>query len=200
MAGGPIAPNAAGTLGALRRSSGKEKGTAPKEPPLIFYAKTRRPNKSDRAYSAPKLLDLVMRRNYHRDGRTQKIFTLAANPHPHLSRRSAVMGRKVELARRTTLTISLHGERLYSSPLSLSRLAYTMDFKTACDRLTNCPTHDDIAEHAGIGVQTVRQARMDPAASGYRTAPDGWERVIAELARGWAGELVKLAEELEGKA
>ena len=72
-----------------------------------------------------------------------------------------------------------------------------MDFKAACDHITNCPTHDDIAYHAGIGVQTVRQARMDPTSSGYRSPPAGWEKAIAKLARERAVELVKLAEELE---
>ena len=72
-----------------------------------------------------------------------------------------------------------------------------MDFTTACDRLTDCPTHDDIARAADIGVQTVRQARMDPTAAGYRSPPAGWEQAIAKLARETAGELMKLAEELE---
>lgn len=72
-----------------------------------------------------------------------------------------------------------------------------MNFKTACDRLTDCATHDDIARAADIGVQTVRQARMDPKATGYRSPPENWEPAIAKLARERAGELVKLAEELE---
>lgn len=72
-----------------------------------------------------------------------------------------------------------------------------MDFKTACDRLTDCATHDDIARAADIGVQTVRQARMDPTATGYRSPPENWEPAIAKLARERADELAKLAEELE---
>ena len=71
-----------------------------------------------------------------------------------------------------------------------------MDFKTACDHLTNCPTHADIAQAAGIGVQTVRQARMDPASSGYRAPPVRWENAVAKLARERARELVWLAEQL----
>ncbi len=36
--------------------------------------------------------------------------------------------------------------------------------------------------------------------AGYRQPPAGWERAIAKLARKRAGELVKLAEGLEGEA
>ncbi len=54
--------------------------------------------------------------NYHRDGGTPKISTLAANGHPHVSR-SGGRVRKVEPARRTTLPIFLHGERLYVNAL-----------------------------------------------------------------------------------
>ena len=72
-----------------------------------------------------------------------------------------------------------------------------MDFNTACDHLTNCPTHDDIARAAEIGLQTVRQARMDATATGYRSPPAGWEKAIAKLARERATELLDLAEELE---
>ena len=43
----------------------------------------------------------------------------------------------------------------------------------------------------------IRQARLDPASSSYRRPPAGWESAIAKLARERAGELVKLAEELE---
>ena len=74
-----------------------------------------------------------------------------------------------------------------------------MIFTEATDRLTACPTHQDIAEAAGwTSVQTVRQARLDPSSSSYRRPPDGWGPAIAKLARERAGELVKLAEELEG--
>ena len=74
---------------------------------------------------------------------------------------------------------------------------YHMDFPPACDQLTECPTNDDIARQAACSVQTVRQARMDSEAAGYRPPPGGWEKAIAKLSRERAGELVKLAEELE---
>ena len=73
-----------------------------------------------------------------------------------------------------------------------------MIFTEATDGLTACPTHQDIADTAGwTSVQTVRQARLDPSSSSYRTPPAGWEPAIARLARERAAELVKLAEELE---
>lgn len=76
-----------------------------------------------------------------------------------------------------------------------------MDFTTATDRLTACPTHQDIADTAGwTSVQTVRQARLDPSSSSYRKPPDGWQAAIAQLARERAGELLELAEELDSQA
>ena len=73
-----------------------------------------------------------------------------------------------------------------------------MDFKAASGRATEtCITLSDIATVCGVADNTIRRARMDRTASGYRSPPDGWETAIAELARQRAGELVKLAEELE---
>ena len=74
-----------------------------------------------------------------------------------------------------------------------------MTFTEATDRLTDCPTHEEIADAAGwTSVQTVRQARLDPASTSFRRPPDGWESAIAKLARERAAELLKLAEELDG--
>ena len=80
-----------------------------------------------------------------------------------------------------------------------------MDFVTASDRLADCPTHSDLAAVLARGteeripplLQRIRQARLDPSHANRRPAPDGWESAIAKLARDRAGELVKLAEELE---
>jgi hypothetical protein len=74
-----------------------------------------------------------------------------------------------------------------------------MNFVSATDRLTTCPSHADIAREAGVSVQAVRQARMYPQAEGYRSPPAGWESAVARLARARAAELVKLADELEGR-
>jgi hypothetical protein len=74
----------------------------------------------------------------------------------------------------------------------------TVNFVDATDRLTKCPTHEDIAAAAEwSSVQTVRQARLDPSSSSYRRPPDGWEAAIAKLARQRAKELERLARELE---
>ena len=74
-----------------------------------------------------------------------------------------------------------------------------MDFKEASDRATGaCITLADIAAELGPAPQTVRRARMDPSSPNYRPAASGWEKVVAKLARERAGELLKLAEELEG--
>ncbi len=60
------------------------------------------------------------------------------------------------------------------------------------------PSLADIAAELGPAPQTVRRARMDPSSPNYRPAASGWEKVVAKLARERAGELLKLAEELEG--
>ena len=73
-----------------------------------------------------------------------------------------------------------------------------MDFKAATDRMIAAITLADLSAEVGTSNATVRQARLDPKGSSYRSPPDGWEKAIAKLARSRAGELVKLAEELEG--
>ena len=72
-----------------------------------------------------------------------------------------------------------------------------MDFIAAADALTACPAHAEIAEAAGVSVQTVRQARLAPDHPNNRPPPQGWTRAIARLARERAGKLLELAEELE---
>ena len=72
-----------------------------------------------------------------------------------------------------------------------------MNFVEASDALTGCPTHEHIATAAGVSVQTVRQARLATDHPNNRPPPQGWQKAIAKLARERAGELVRLAEELE---
>ncbi len=74
-----------------------------------------------------------------------------------------------------------------------------MDFKAASSRATEtCITLSNIATACGVADNTVRRARMDPSSPNYRPPVPGWEKAIAKLARERAGELVKLADELEG--
>ena len=73
-----------------------------------------------------------------------------------------------------------------------------MDFKTATDTLSRTLTQAEIAEVASVSHAAIRQARLDPQAASYRPPPRGWDQAIAKLARERAGELVNLAEELEG--
>jgi hypothetical protein len=72
-----------------------------------------------------------------------------------------------------------------------------MDFKTATDRVAGCISHAEIAEAAGVSVQTIRQARLDPSAPGHRPPPAGWQDVLARLARERSQQLAQFAEEVE---
>lgn len=72
-----------------------------------------------------------------------------------------------------------------------------MDFKTATDRVAGCISHAEIAEAAGVSIQTIRQARMDPISLSYRNPPAGWRAVLARLADERAGELQDFARELD---
>jgi hypothetical protein len=71
-----------------------------------------------------------------------------------------------------------------------------MDFKAASDRITACITLADIAAASGGAESTIRQARLDPSTSSYRSPPDGWQAAIAKLATERAAELTRLAAEL----
>lgn len=73
-----------------------------------------------------------------------------------------------------------------------------MDFKTATDRATAARiTLADIASEADVSDSKVRRARLDPSGPEYRSPPDGWENVLARLARKRAKDLQTLAADLE---
>ena len=83
----------------------------------------------------------------------------------------------------------------------------TMDFKAATDVLltTEPVTAADIGARLGKDPHTIRRARMSGPNS--RTAPEGWEAVVADLAEEHAaelatrvGELRALAKNLRGKS
>ncbi len=80
----------------------------------------------------------------------------------------------------------------------LSTKVYRVDFKGATDRATAaCITLADVAAKSGVSDSKVRRARMNLDSPEHRPPPENWEKAIAKLARERAGELLKLAEELE---
>lgn len=72
-----------------------------------------------------------------------------------------------------------------------------MDFKSATDRLAGVVTHSEIAEAAGVSVQTIRQARLDPAHPNYRPPPANWREVLVRLTKGRTAELDTFVATLE---
>jgi hypothetical protein len=72
-----------------------------------------------------------------------------------------------------------------------------MNFKTATDRLTDRVTADDIAKAFKIARNTVARARLDPSSSAYRSPPEGWQKILAQLAMERSMELKALADELK---
>jgi len=74
-----------------------------------------------------------------------------------------------------------------------------VDFKTATDRVSGCISHAEIAEAAGVSIQSIRQARLDPGTASYRSPPPGWQVILARLARNRGSELNEFADELEPK-
>lgn len=72
-----------------------------------------------------------------------------------------------------------------------------MDFKEATDILwgTQPVTAADMAERLGKDPHTIRRARMSGPNS--RSAPKGWERVVADLAEKHADELKVRISELD---
>ena len=56
----------------------------------------------------------------------------------------------------------------------------------------------DVAEALGVSYSTVRATRLPEDSPSHRNPPEGWERALARLARERAGNLSRLAKELEG--
>lgn len=75
-----------------------------------------------------------------------------------------------------------------------------MTFREAMQELVKRVTQQDVAREMGVSFYTIRQATYLADASAYRTPPKGWEAVVARLARERAGELLRLADELEEEA
>jgi len=72
-----------------------------------------------------------------------------------------------------------------------------LGFTEATDILVGNVNHERIAEAAGVSVQSIRQARLDPRNPNYRSPPGGWEAAVARLALARSKELKALASELE---
>jgi hypothetical protein len=68
-------------------------------------------------------------------------------------------------------------------------------FKQATDERGVPATN--LAEILGLEPQTIRQMRLDPSNKGYRARPEGWEEIIARLARQRGWQLSSLADDLE---
>lgn len=72
-----------------------------------------------------------------------------------------------------------------------------MDFREAVDRLGQRVTHEEVAQALGVSVASVRQYRLAEDAKAHRSAPRGWQKELARLARERGNELKVLADELE---
>jgi hypothetical protein len=75
-----------------------------------------------------------------------------------------------------------------------------MDFREAIDQLGDRITHEQVAAALGVSVPSVRQYRLSPSAKAFRSAPAGWQKVFAGLARARVAELAALADRLEREA
>ena len=70
-------------------------------------------------------------------------------------------------------------------------------FADATDILVGGVNHETIAEAAGVSVQSIRQARLDPKNPNYRSPPRGWQDSLARLALARSDELKALAKDLK---
>ena len=71
------------------------------------------------------------------------------------------------------------------------------ELRKAMDKVMARVTLDDIAEAAGYSVNTLKQARLDPSASGYRKLPAGLRRILHQICRERANYFLQLARQLK---
>jgi hypothetical protein len=76
-------------------------------------------------------------------------------------------------------------------------LTSAMNFRTAVNILGRQITTAEIAEAAGMSPSSIRQARLQEGAPGYRTPPKGWHAAIIKLAEERRDELDRLVEILK---
>ena len=74
-----------------------------------------------------------------------------------------------------------------------------MDFKKATDELTAQVSHEELARALGVSIPTVRQARLAGDAKAHRNPPEGWEAVVARLAKQRAEHFRRLAERISAR-
>lgn len=79
-------------------------------------------------------------------------------------------------------------------------LTNAMDFRTAVNILGRQITTAEIAEAAGMSPSSIRQARLQEGAPGYRTPPKHWELAVIALAEKRVQELHALIEQLRDSA
>jgi hypothetical protein len=72
-----------------------------------------------------------------------------------------------------------------------------MDFRTAANVLGQQITTADMAEALGVSPHSIRQARLQDGAPGFRKPPEGWPQIFAQLARERCRELQVFIQELE---
>jgi len=72
-----------------------------------------------------------------------------------------------------------------------------MDFRTAANILGQQITTAEMAEALGMSSHSIRQARLQEGAPGYRKPPEGWQRAFLSLAKERCSELTTLINELE---
>lgn len=72
-----------------------------------------------------------------------------------------------------------------------------MDFRTAANLLGHQVTTADMADALGVSPHSVRQARLQEGAPGFRKPPDGWAQAFVRLAQERCSELKALVEALE---
>jgi hypothetical protein len=72
-----------------------------------------------------------------------------------------------------------------------------MDFRTAANILGQQITTAGMADALGVSPHSVRQARLQDGAPGFRKPPEGWPQVFAQLAKERCSELQAFMEELE---
>lgn len=73
-----------------------------------------------------------------------------------------------------------------------------MDFRTAANILGQQITTADMAEALGVSPHSVRQARLQDGAPGFRKPPEGWPDIFTRLAKERCCELQMFIKELEG--